>query len=116
MLILAGVSLNALVGDNGIISTARDTTIKDSIAILEEFIQREYVENYDSFNNDESRVDQLQNIDAYRKYFYIPKDEGIGSLNYISYVSGENVYALYLIKKSGLPRRNSRIISWRKCR
>ena len=98
MLILAGVSLNAIVGDNGILTQAQNATIKSGMAVLEEYLQEEYVENYDKFNNDESKIVQLQNM--YPEYFYIPANEGIGGLRYI--VSSDG-HLLYLIKKSGLP-------------
>jgi len=99
MLILAGVSLNALVGDNGIITNAQSANIKNSMAILEEYLQQKYVENYDKFDNDDGKVIQLQKM--YPEYFYIPSIEGIGSLRYIVDSGG---HALYLIKKSGLPK------------
>ena len=44
MLILAGVSLNAIIGDNGIITNAQNATIKTSIASLEEFLNEKYVD------------------------------------------------------------------------
>ena len=45
MLILAGVSLNATIGDNGIITKAQEATYMQSIAVLEEFLKNYYVEN-----------------------------------------------------------------------
>lgn len=99
MLILAGVSLNMTVGDNGIIKQAQKATYAQSIAILEEFLQETYVKNFDDFNDDDTKVVQLQNI--YPRYFYIPANEGVGGLRYIIDSDG---HALYLIKKSGLPK------------
>ena len=43
MLILAGVSLNATIGDNGIITQAQNATYMQSIATLEEYLQNQYV-------------------------------------------------------------------------
>jgi len=100
MLILAGVSLNAIIGDNGIITNAQNANMKNGIAILEEFLQQKYVENYENFSDDTSKIVNLQNIDSCRDFFYIPSREGVGSLNYIV---DSNGHALYLIKKSGLP-------------
>ena len=99
MLILAGVSLNAIVGDNGIITNAQNANFKNSIAVLEEFLQEKYVENYESMADTDSKLQVLQKI--YADYFYSPnKDSGIGGLDYV--VDSEG-HALYLIKKSGLP-------------
>ena len=53
MLILAGVSLNAIVGDNGIITNAQTANMKNGMAALEEFLQEKYVENYDNILEDE---------------------------------------------------------------
>ena len=46
MLILAGVSLNMTVGDNGIISQAQAATFMQSCAVLEEFINEQGVQDY----------------------------------------------------------------------
>ncbi|MBR2290578.1 MAG: hypothetical protein IJ867_08435 [Clostridia bacterium] len=48
MLILAGVSLNAIIGDNGIITNAQNANMKSGMAALEEWLQEKYVEYYDS--------------------------------------------------------------------
>ena len=60
MLILAGVSLNAIVGDNGIISNAQNASMKSGMAALEEWLQEEYVNYYEDSE----------------KYFYYD-DEGV---------------------------------------
>lgn len=99
MLILAGVSINAIVGEDGIITKAKDATYLQSRAVLEEFLQEKYVEKYDEFDDAESKIVSLQNL--YPEYFYIPSHEGIGTLKYVIDNDG---YALYLIKKSGLPK------------
>jgi hypothetical protein len=65
---------------------------------LEEFLQQKYVENFESFDDDTSKIIWLQKL--YPEYFYIPANEGIGALRYV--VDSEG-HALYLIKKSGLP-------------
>jgi hypothetical protein len=82
----------------GIITKAQDANFKTGMVALEEFLQQKYVENYESFDDDTSKIVQLQNL--YSDYFYIPSNEGIGNLRYI--VDSEG-HALYLIKKSGLP-------------
>ena len=43
MLILAGVSLNAVIGDNGIITQAQNATYMQSVAVLEEYLNTYYV-------------------------------------------------------------------------
>lgn len=48
MLILAGVSLNMTVGDNGIIKQAQNASYEMGMAALEEWLQQEYVTNYDN--------------------------------------------------------------------
>ena len=83
MLILAGVSLNALVGDNGIITNAQNANMLSAIAYLEEFLQEKYVENYDSFTETDrsSKVSILSNV--CKEYFYSPAADHIGTANYI---------------------------------
>ena len=98
MLILAGVSLNAVVGDNGIITQAQNATYMQSVAMLEEFVQDQYIKEYDKYSEDKSKVVNLSNL--HQDWFYIPANEGFGVLRYITDADGN---ALYLIKKSGLP-------------
>ena len=98
MLILAGVSLNATIGDNGIITQAQNATYMQSIAVLEDYFNNYYVEHYDEMNTEESKVFTLTTMQP--NWFYIPVNEGVGGLRYI--VDSEG-HALYLIKKSGLP-------------
>jgi len=100
MLILAGVSLNALVGDNGIITNSMDAKTKNGMAILEEFLQQKYVENFENFNvDDTNKIAKL--ADLYQSYFYNPKDDHYGTVNYMLDSEG---HALYLINKQGLPQ------------
>ena len=98
MLILAGVSLNATIGENGIMTQAKNATYVQSVAVLEEYINNYYVEHYEELSGEESKVLTLTQLEP--SWFYIPANEGIGGLRYV--VDGEG-HALYLIKKSGLP-------------
>ena len=98
MLILAGVSLNAVIGDNGIITQAQNATYMQSVAVLEEYLNNYYVEHYEKMNEEESKVLTLTTLEP--SWFYIPANEGIGGLRYVVDAEG---HALYLIKKSGLP-------------
>ena len=96
MLILAGVSLNMTVGDNGIISQAQAATYMQSCAMLEEFFNQQYVSDFDSEKKDNKVYDLILN---HPEWFYIPRIEGYGGLDYIEH-DGKS---LYFIKKSGLP-------------
>ena len=71
---------------------------KQGMAALEEFLQQKYVEYYEKFEDDELKINVLEK--ECPQYFYIPKNEGVGNLNYIVDTDGN---ALYPIKKSGLP-------------
>ena len=70
MLILAGVSLNATIGDNGIITQAQNATYMQSIAALEEYFNNYYVEHYEEMSKkDESKVLTLTTLEP--NWFYI---------------------------------------------
>ena len=71
---------------------------KQGMVALEEFLQEKYVENYEKFETDELKINVLEK--ECPQYFYIPRNEGIGNLNYI--VDGDG-NALYPIKKNSLP-------------
>ena len=61
MLILAGVSLNATIGDNGIITQAQNATYLQDCAKLEEFLQSYYVSNFDTLPQDcNSKIEAIQ--------------------------------------------------------
>ena len=92
MLILAGVSLNATIGDNGIITQAQNATYMQSIAALEEYLQTEYVKYYDETENYTSKIELLSS----KLGNLCLKD---GTKNYITYDG--KMY--YLINKQALP-------------
>jgi len=73
MLILAGVSLNALVGDNGIITNAQNANIKQKVAELEEYIHEYYVRNYDSFGKYPTNIGALKSIPNSSNWIYTGK-------------------------------------------
>ena len=98
MLILAGISLNAVIGDNGIINQAQSATYMQSVAKLEEYLNDYYVGHYEEMKDEENPVQKLTTMEP--SWFYIPANEGIGGLRYVVDADG---HALYLIKKSGLP-------------
>ena len=97
MLILAGISLNAVIGDNGIITQAQNATYMQSVAVLEEFMQQQYIGDYQEIQNNDNRIDSIINL--HPEYFYVPRNNGYGNLNYIE----SEGKSLFLIKKSGLP-------------
>ena len=92
MLILAGVSLNATIGENGIITQAQNASVMQGIVALEEYLQTEYVKYYgeesEYTNKIELLSDKIGNLCL--------KD---GTKNYITY----NGKMYYLINKQALP-------------
>ena len=112
MLILAGVSLNATIGDNGIITQAQNATYLQSCSALSDFLNQKYIDDeLDNIvaNNDDgttkSSVEKL--YDNYSDWFfkegsnnyvikeYTTKDsEGNSSIGFIK---------LRLIRKNNLP-------------
>jgi hypothetical protein len=92
LLILAGVSMNAIVGDNGIITKAQDANLKTGMAALEEYLQQKYVEYYDEVteSDNENKVTFLNKM---FNYTLLLKD---GSRDYI--INDGKVY--YLLNKS----------------
>ena len=96
MLILAGVSLNAVIGDNGIITQAQNATYMQSIAVLEEYLNNFYIEHYDEFNDKENKIQAMTKFNISKDWFYQP----MTGLGYITDSEG-NIH--YFINKSGLP-------------
>ena len=97
MLILAGVSLNATIGENGIMTQAKNATYMQSIAILEEYLQNEYVKYYDSMNEYDNKIDAFMNNANTKKYFQRAKNGDYYFLDPNSYKE------YYFIEKSALP-------------
>ena len=97
MLILAGVSLNATIGDNGIITQAQNATYMQSIAALEEYMQQQYVENYDTINQYENKLDGFIANSKLRNYF----QKSLTDSYY--FIDSNNYKEYYLIEKSALP-------------
>ena len=97
MLILAGVSLNATIGDNGIISKAKVANMQYSMSALEEFLQSKYIELYTEMDSQDTKLDYLLNNLETRSYIQKSKN---GDCFFIDATTG-NVY--YFIEKSALP-------------
>ena len=92
MLILAGVSINAVVGDNGVIGKAQDTLYLQSCAVLEEFLQME-ASNYALEEN------------PYGTQYGLLKAKNPGWFyqNAQGYILDADGHVLYLVRKAGLP-------------
>ncbi len=101
MLILAGVSLNATIGENGIITQAKNATYIQSIAVLEEFLNNYYIEHYDEFSDADNKAEAMQKNHESENWIYNPSKNGFGS---VGYVVNENGQACYLIEKKSLPK------------
>ena len=97
MLILAGVSLNAIIGDNGIITQAQNATYMQSVAALEEYLQQEYVKKYDQLSPYDNKLDGFIYDSELRKI--IQK----ASNNSYYFLDSENYKEYYFIEKSALP-------------
>ena len=81
-----------LFGDNGIISQAQNATIIQEIAVLEEYLQTEYVKYYEEDGEYTNKIELL----ADKNKALCLKD---GTKNYITY----NGKMYYLINKQALP-------------
>ena len=98
MLILAGVSLNATIGDNGIITQAQNATYMQSVAALEEFMQQQYLNLYDTIEDPENKIDYfLNDVGGAKKYI----QKAMNNNYYFMDSSTGNTY--YFIEKSALP-------------
>ena len=93
MLILAGVSLNAVIGDNGIITQAQNATYMQSIAVLEEYLNTFYVEHYDEFNDKENKIQAMTKFNVSKDWFYQP----MTGLGYITDSEGNIHYFIKLL-------------------
>ena len=106
MLILAGVSLNMTVGDNGIISQAQNATIEQKCAELEEYLQQFYVRNYDNFSDTSSKIAAIKSLPISKDWIYA------GKLGYILDSNG-NVH--YYLNEDNLSKEMKDIIgTWTK--
>ena len=98
MLILAGVSLNATIGDNGIITQAQNAMYMQSVAALEEFMQQQYLKLYDTIEDPENKIDYfLNDVGGAKKYI----QKAMNNNYYFMDSSTGNTY--YFIEKSALP-------------
>ena len=94
MLILAGVSLNATIGENGIMAQAKNATYMQGIASLEEYLNQFYVENYEDLKNSEDKAEALSNYSKSSNWFYKTAN---------GYVVDKNGKINYFLKVENLP-------------
>ena len=92
MLILAGVSLNMTIGDNGIITQAQKAAIMNSIAILQDFLQMEYTRYNEELEEYETPMELIR---AKHPEYFFQNTEG--------YILDSENHVMYLINKNGLP-------------
>ena len=88
------------------ITNSMNAKVKNGMAILEEFLQEKYVENYDKISEQDIKVKGLR--DSYPDYFYDPAKDGYGVEHYVTDSEG---HALYLINKEGLPDEIKKALS-----
>ena len=100
MLILAGVSINAVIGDNGIITQAQNATYMQSVAVLEEYLNNFYVEHYEYFEKANNKAEALEQYSESSNWIWNPSKYGYGA---IGYIVNEDGNACYLINKQALP-------------
>lgn len=88
-----------LFGENGIITNAQNANMLSGMAVLEEFLQEKYVENYDIESSSSGVVSKIDVLRIkYPEWFYQPTN--VTGLTYI--LNKGNVY--YLIQKDELPK------------
>ena len=97
MLILAGVSLNATIGENGIMTQAKNATYVQSVAVLEEFMQQQYINKYEDIEQYDNKLDGFISDNELRKYF----QKSITDSYY--FIDSDNYKEYYFIEKSALP-------------
>ena len=87
MVILAGVTLNATIGDNGIITKAQETKIIQSIAILQEQVNYKKIEmaTAESFNVriSDFSYNEYPNTGFLKRISYGAGDTYVFDINYI---------------------------------
>ena len=86
MLILAGVSLNMTIGDNGIIKQAQDATIQTQRAMLQEYIDQYYVENFEKLEDNSNKILVINSLTKSKDWIYKGKLGYVtDSLGYVHY-------------------------------
>lgn len=104
MLILAGISINAIVGDNGILNRAEDAVYLNSCACLSEYFNQLYAScAIDGNDNGETPLDTIMQ-NGYQNYFFKTAEGYCLKKNYMNQDTGEvQTLVLYLVQKEQLP-------------
>jgi len=95
MLILAGVSLNAIIGDNGIITNAQNANFQSQKAILQEFFDQFYIEHYEELGNVDNKAAILQSMNISKNWTYKGK---------FGYVVDDSGYVHYFLIIENMPK------------
>ena len=106
MLILAGVSLTAIIGDNGIITNAQNANFQTQKAILQEYFDQFYVEHFEEFGDETNKASILQSLNASKNWIYKGK---------LGYVVDEKGYVHYFLIIENMPkeiRESIKIRNW----
>ena len=93
--------MNAIIGDNGIITNAQTANMKQKVAELEEYIQEYYVTNYDSFEQYPSNIIAIKSLPYSKKWIYTGK---------LGYVLDNKSDVHYFLNFDGLNEEMKKII------
>ena len=91
-----------LYGDNGIITQAQNATYMQSVAVLEEFLQQEYLKYYENIEKYDNKLDGLINEANTKQYFQRAQNSAYYFLDPSTYKE------YYFIEKSALPEEISK--------
>ena len=91
-----------LSGDNGIITQAQNATYMQSVAVLEEFLQQEYLKYYENIEKYDNKLDGLINEANTKQYFQRAQNSAYYFLDPSTYKE------YYFIEKSALPEEISK--------
>ena len=87
--------MNAIIGDNGIITKAQDATFLSQKAILQEYIDQFYMEHYEDFENESNKALTLSKLDESRQWIYKGK---------LGYIVDNDGYVHYFLLINNMPK------------
>lgn len=94
MMILAGIVLERVNGENGVVTETMNASIIHSKSVLQEYINVFYAENSLNFSEYDTKIEAIKGNSESAAWIYTPEDEII--------IDG---YTIYLINKEALPER-----------
>ena len=100
--IVALVTVDVVIGRNGILSEAQEATFVQSRNMLEEYINSYYAEHSEEFIDAPSKAEALQQKAESSDWIYNPIKYGTGTKKYVVNSDGD---MLFLINKEALPER-----------